>query len=360
MLALKDWIKSCSHPLVIAGPCSAETEEQVLQTAQGLSGNEHIKIFRAGVWKPRTRPSAFEGAGEQALGWLQKVKEQTGLMPATEIANVKHLELALKYGIDIIWLGARTTTNPFSVQEIAEGLKGKDIAVLVKNPVMPDLQLWLGAIERINNAGIKKIIAVHRGFNSLQRGRYRNSPEWRLVIELKRLHPELPVICDPSHISGTRLYLAEVAQMAMDLGLAGLMVEAHIDPANALSDKRQQLTPSSLLALLKGLKTRNEYSGSPSFDKILLELRTKIDLLDEQLLQFMSQRMQLVREIAGYKDKNDVTILQIKRWDEIIKNRLAKADELNLNKDFIQLWYNLIHEESIIVQTEIMNKNKNK
>ncbi|MDP4267298.1 MAG: chorismate mutase [Bacteroidota bacterium] len=356
IVPVKDWLGEFNKPLIISGPCSAETEEQTLSTARELAKNKEVKIFRAGIWKPRTRPNSFEGVGDMGLSWLRKVKEETGMLTATEVANGEHVDKAFKYGVDVIWIGARTATNPFSVQEIADSLRGRDIAVMVKNPVNPDLDLWIGALERINQAGIKKIVAIHRGFSSFTKGKYRNSPEWKLVIELKRLLPELPIISDPSHICGNKEYLKEISQNAIDLDLAGLMLESHINPKEALSDKNQQLTPAELKHMLCELIPRDENANNIDFDNKLDLLRNQIDKMDEELLEVLGQRMNIVREIADYKKKNKVTILQIKRWSEIINKRLSRGEALSLKPDFINIMFQLIHEESIIIQTELMNK----
>ena len=353
---VKEWLGDYTEPLLISGPCSAETEQQTLDTAIELAKFKRVKIFRAGIWKPRTRPNSFEGVGEIGLEWLKKVKEQTGMLVAIEVANAEHVHKAMKYGIDVIWVGARTTTNPFSVQEIADAIRGRDVIVMVKNPVNPDLDLWIGALERINQAGIKKLMAVHRGFSSFTKDKFRNTPNWKIVIELKRLIPDLPIICDPSHISGTRKYLKEISQKAIDLDLSGLMIESHINPKVALSDKNQQVTPCDYISLINGLTPRHASSDNAEFENTLDNLRLQIDRLDDELLDIMGQRMDIVREIADVKMKNNVTILQIKRWSDIMKSRLAKGEVLKLHEEFVNNVYEMIHEESILIQTEIMNK----
>ena len=353
---IKSWLKDFTKPLIISGPCSAETEKQTLATAIELAKNKQVRIFRAGIWKPRTRPNSFEGVGEIGLGWLKKVKEQTGLLTATEVANSDHVQKAIKYGVDVLWIGARTTTNPFSVQEIADALHGRDVIVMVKNPVNPDLDLWIGALERINQAGITKLVAVHRGFSSLMKDKYRNTPEWKTVIELKRLIPGLPVICDPSHICGNKTLLQEVSQKAIDLDLSGLMIESHINPYKALSDKNQQVTPEGLEKLLNSLVPRVDFVHNKDFEDKLEVLRHHIDNIDSEILDILGQRMNYVREIGKYKKENKVTILQIKRWNEIIKSRIAKGEKLELTSDFVSMLFQLIHEESILIQNNIMNK----
>ena len=355
---VNEWLGEFHRPLVISGPCSAETEKQTLSTATELAKNNLVKIFRAGIWKPRTRPNSFEGVGEAGLEWLKKVKEKTGLLVATEVANADHVHKAMKYGIDVLWIGARTTTNPFSVQEIADALRGRDVIVMVKNPVNPDIDLWIGALERINNAGINKILAVHRGFSSIMKDRFRNTPDWNIVIELKRLIPDLPIICDPSHICGSKKFLREISQKAIDLDLTGLMIESHIEPQKALSDKKQQVTPEELNILLNGLIPRDASAANSDLVNKLEMLRDHIDKIDDELLEMMGQRMNIVREIGNYKKQNKVTILQIKRWSEIIKSRLVKGKKLNLSSDFTTMLFQLIHEESIVIQTKIMNENK--
>ena len=360
IIPVQDWLGEFTKPLVISGPCSAESEEQMLQTAHDIAKNKLVKIFRAGIWKPRTRPNSFEGVGEIGLSWLKKVKEETGMLVTTEVANTEHVQKAIKYGIDVIWIGARTTTNPFSVQEIADAIRGRDVAVMVKNPVNPDLDLWIGALERINQAGIKKLMAVHRGFTSLNKNKYRNSPEWKYVIELKRRIPNLPIICDPSHISGRREYLKEISQKAIDLDMTGLMIESHNNPKVALSDKNQQVTPEDLNTLLNGLIKREASPHNKEFENKLEALRREIDLMDDEILETMGARMNIVREIANYKKENNVTILQINRWNEIIQSRLCKGQKLKLHDDFVNIVFQMIHEESIIIQTEIMNNGQSK
>jgi len=354
-IPLNDWLPGLKRPLIISGPCGAETEEQVLATAREIAKLNKVSIFRAGVWKPRTRPDSFEGAGNIALQWLKKVKQETGLYTAIEVANTKHVEEALKNGIDILWIGARTTVNPFYVQEIADVLKGVDIPVMVKNPVNPDINLWIGALERFNKAGINKLVAIHRGFYSFEKSKYRNAPLWEIPIEMKTLFPELSIICDPSHISGDRNLIEEVSQKALDLDMAGLMIETHIDPPSALSDARQQLTPFQLNELLNNLTIRKVKSENKEFTDQLSRLRSTIDQIDEELIEVLVKRMQVIEEIGEYKRENNVTILQIERWMEILRTRTLWAEEKGIKKEFIENVCRLLHKESIRKQTEIMN-----
>ncbi len=342
-----------SNPFVIAGPCSAESEKQVLTTAHQLSA-QGIKVLRAGIWKPRTRPNAFEGIGSKGLPWLKKVKQETGMLVAIEVANQHHAYEALKHGIDILWIGARTTANPFAVQEIANTISGADIPVLVKNPVNPELELWIGAIERIYQAGIRKMGAIHRGFSTYEKSPYRNVPLWQVPIELGRRLRNIPIIVDPSHICGNR-ELKSVSQKAMDLNYDGLIIEAHYDPDNALSDAKQQLAPQALSKLLSGLKMRDVNTTNQEFILTLETLRKKIDQYDNDLLDILQQRMTVAETIGRYKKQNDVTILQPSRWDEIITKTRKKGEERKLSNRFIDKLFKAIHEESINKQTIIMN-----
>lgn len=355
---LESWWPGKSLPFLISGPCSAETESQVLETAQRLAATGKVHLLRAGIWKPRTRPNSFEGVGEVGLSWLKKAKETTGLPVTVEVATAQHVELALKYGIDVLWIGARSTVNPFSVQEIADALKGVDIPVLVKNPINPDVQLWLGAIERINNAGIKRLAAIHRGFSFFGESVYRNKPMWEIPIALKTLHPEIPIICDPSHICGRRDILLNVAQKAMDLDMAGLMLESHITPDEAWSDARQQITPEALGELIGQLAVRTNEAPSDIVDDDLLSLRKKIDEIDEKIIHLLSTRMKIAEAIGEYKREKNITILQVERWKEIMKTRSEWAKELNLSEEFTLKYLEQIHKESIRTQTRIMNSGK--
>jgi len=355
---LSSWINSGKQPLVIAGPCSAETEDQLVATAHLLAKTGKITALRAGIWKPRTRPGEFEGIGSIGLKWLDRAKQETGLPTAIEVATGKHVEEALKAGVDILWVGARSTVNPFTVQEIADALKGVDIPVMVKNPVNPDLSLWIGALERINNAGITKLAAIHRGFSSFEKSAFRNEPMWDLAISLKTHAPELPIINDPSHICGNRDLLPYVAQKALDLDMQGLMIESHIDPSVAWTDAKQQVTPSALAELIDRLTLRKADVGSKEVSNKMDELRAMIDKIDDVVFQKMSERMQVVEKIGNYKRDNAITILQVNRWDEILQKRTAYARALNLNTDFAEKLLELMHAESIRKQTEIMSKSQ--
>jgi chorismate mutase len=339
------------RPLIIAGPCSAETEEQVLTTAKQLS-EKGCKIFRAGVWKPRTKPGGFEGNGEAALPWLQQVKEQTGMLTATEVATPEHVELCLKYGMDVLWIGARTTANPFAMQSLADSLKGVDIPVLVKNPVNPDLELWIGGMERINQAGIKRMAAIHRGFSSYDKKIYRNLPMWQIPIELRRRIPNLPIICDPSHIGGQRELIAPLCQQAMDLGLDGLIIESHCNPDKAWSDAKQQVTPDVLDYILNLLVIRSE---TVSTEGIVL-LRKQIDELDNQLMDLLAKRMRVCREIGQYKKEHNMTVLQTARYGEILDKRGAQGSLCGMDADFVRKIFEGVHEESVRQQMEIVNQ----
>lgn len=340
------------RPFIIAGPCSAETEEQVLETARGLAP-QGIDLFRAGIWKPRTRPGEFEGVGTIGLGWLKKVKEETGLKVTTEVANTQHVFEALKYGIDVLWLGARTTVNPFSVQEVADALKGIDIPVLVKNPVNPDLKLWIGAIERIYKAGITRIAAIHRGFSHHSETKYRNVPRWEIAIELKRIFPELEVLVDNSHICGRRDTLLDVAQKAMDLNYDGIMTEVHPNPDAAWSDAKQQITPEQFKDLVAKLHIRQATYDS-SYLPTLEHLRHEIDELDDELLNLLQSRMKLSEQIGEYKKRNNIAILQPDRWGEILERSVAKGKAKNLTEEFVYAMFKAIHEESINTQSRVM------
>ncbi len=343
------------RPLIIAGPCSAESEAQMLETARQLS-DIGIKIFRAGIWKPRTRPGTFEGYGSLALPWMQSVKETTGMLTATEVANVKHVYEALKAGIDILWIGARTSANPFAVQEIADALRGVDVPIIIKNPVNPDLELWIGAIERLYMAGVTRLAASHRGFSTYEKSRYRNDPNWQIPIELRRRIPNIPLIVDPSHICGKRETIFEITQKAMDLNFDGIIIEAHIDPDKAMSDAKQQLTPAQLGELLKKLVIRKEYVENGSLVTIE-ELRSQIDKIDDKIVELLEQRMKIAENIGKIKKENNIAVLQTKRWNQIISQRINEAKEKGLSEHFIETVFRAIHEESINHQTQIMNEN---
>ena len=356
IVPLNKWFLNYSKPLLIAGPCSAETEEQMLTTGRQIAGFYPNCVFRAGIWKPRTRPGTFEGIGDIGLEWMQAVKQETGLLTATEVATADHVEKCLKHGVDILWVGARTTVNPFSVQEIADALKGVSIPVLVKNPIYPDLQLWLGALERINNAGINKLAAVHRGFQSYDNGPFRNSPKWELAIELKTICNDLPVFCDPSHIGGTPELIPYIAQKAMDMDMCGLMIETHCTPKSAWSDAKQQITPYELKEIISDLNIRSAAIVDSELQTKLDELRIIIDKLDNELLELLAKRMAISGQIGAYKRDNNITVLQVAHWKKIIETGVARANLLGLPKDFIKSLYQIIHDESIRRQTEVMNK----
>lgn len=338
------------RPIVIAGPCSAETEEQVMDTAKQLAKNG-IKIYRAGIWKPRTKPGGFEGVGEIGLPWLQKVKEETGMYVSTEVATAKHVEAALKAGIDILWVGARTSANPFAVQEIADSLKGVDIPVLIKNPVNPDLDLWIGAIERIYNAGIRKLGAIHRGFSSYDKKIYRNLPQWHIPIELHRRLPNIPIICDPSHIGGRRELIASISQQAMDLSFDGLIVESHICPDKAWSDASQQITPDILQFIINKLVIREGVQTTES----LADLRLQIDNIDNDLLEMLSKRMRISREIGTFKKEHNMPVLQANRYDEIMQKRVILGESMGMSPEFVTKILEAIHEESVRQQIDVIN-----
>lgn len=352
---MNEWAPTSDLPLLIAGPCSAESEKQVLDTAKLIEKDHRAMVYRAGLWKPRTRPGTFEGVGAEALDWLAKVKQETRLLTSTEVAKAEHVHLAIEAGVDIIWIGARTTVNPFSVQEIADALEGYDVPVLVKNPINPDLQLWIGALERINRAGITRLGAIHRGFSPLSHSIYRNDPTWKIPVELKRLIPELPIICDPSHIGGSRDLIEPVSQMAFDIQMEGLMIETHIDPSVALSDAKQQVTPSQLTSILDDIVWRHAQTENKEFVKQLTVLRNEIDDVDTDLMDLLSKRMAIVDDIARAKKANDVTILQVSRYEEILKKRLDQADMKKLHPDFVKSIFEHIHQNSIRRQEDIMN-----
>jgi chorismate mutase len=354
IIPINQWLTKEHHPLIIAGPCSAESEEQVLTTAHELSKIPSVKVFRAGIWKPRTRPNYFEGIGKVGLKWLQKAKSETGLKIAVEVATPHHVEDCLNHNIDMVWIGARTVVNPFSVQEITDALRNTDTPVLVKNPINPDLKLWIGAIERVYQVGIKKITAVHRGFYSMNKSQFRNPPLWEIPIALKRAIPNIPILVDPSHICGNTEYIAHISQKAMDLEMDGLMIEAHHDPIHALSDANQQITPNELKNLLEHLIIRDK-SGNKEFQDKLTGLREKIDEIDLELLEILGRRMSVVKEIGQYKKEHKITILQLKRWTYILENRLKTGLYQGIEKQFLLNILEMIHIESMRLQTEILN-----
>ena len=353
IVPLNDWgfFHLPPRPCVVAGPCSAESEEQVMETARGLKAIS-INVFRAGIWKPRTHPGSFEGAGVPGLKWMQKVRKEYGMRICTEVANERHVFECLKHGVDMVWLGARTTANPFLVQEIAEALRDTDIPVLVKNPVNPDLDLWIGAFERLAAQGVRKLGAIHRGVSTASKIKYRNLPQWEMAVELRSRYPELPMFADPSHMGGKREYLFELSQRAMDLGLDGLMIESHCDPSCALSDAAQQLTPSALIELLESLVVRDAMTSDEEFNEKLSRLRAQIDVLDENLIFTLASRMKVSRSIGDLKKENSVAIVQPSRWDEVLDKAAASAAAYGLDTEFIKRIFNTIHEASVAEQNK--------
>ena len=353
---MRNWLANfnLNHPLVIAGPCSAETEDQVLKIAHDLK-NTDVSVFRAGIWKPRTRPGMFEGVGAIGLKWLKKVKKETGLLIATEVANASHVKLALEYDIDILWIGARSTVSPFIVQEIADALNGTDKIVLVKNPVNPDLSLWLGGVERLYSANIKKLGVIHRGFSTYEKTNYRNNPEWQLPIELQNRFPDLPLICDPSHIAGRRDILQDVSQTALDLNFDGLMIETHTDPDNAWSDAAQQITPKTLVKMMQDLKTRKVTNEEVDYNNKLNTLRTQIDFIDHGLLDTLGKRMKVAIKIGELKKQKNVAVLQTKRWNEILGKMILEGEQKGLSEEFVLRMFKAVHQESINHQEKVIN-----
>ena len=351
----RKWLKvlHLNHPVVIAGPCSAETEEQVLKIAHSLK-NTDVSFFRAGIWKPRTRPGMFEGVGALGLQWLQRVKEETGLKTATEVANKDHVKLALDHDIDMLWIGARSTVSPFIIQEIADELEGTDKIILVKNPVNPDLPLWIGALERLQRAGIKNLGVIHRGFSTYEKTKYRNIPEWQLVIELQNKYPNLPIICDPSHITGKRDLIFDVSQTALDLNFDGLMIETHCNPDAAWSDAAQQVTPERLVEIMNDLRIRKTSTSEEDYVSQLGNLRSRIDIIDEQLLDLLKKRMDIADEIGTLKKANNVAILQNTRWHEILGKMILEGEQRNLSEEFVIQVFKAIHQESINRQARIV------
>jgi chorismate mutase len=352
-LVQQKWNK---RPLIIAGPCSAETEEQVIETATRLAKTGKVDMLRAGIWKPRTKPGLFEGIGAKGLPWLQQAKKITGLPTTVEVATGKQVQDALTFDVDVLWIGARTTVNPFSVQEVADALRGTDVPVLIKNPINPDLELWSGAVERVARAGVKQIGLIHRGFSSYGNTEYRNAPMWHLAIEMKRRNPEMMIINDPSHICGRRDILMDVAQRAINLDFDGLMIESHIDPDKAWSDAKQQVTPERLAEMLNEIIWRKEDINSEEYHAALEKLRQQINHLDDELMQLLGQRMQIAEKIGEYKKNNNITILQTNRWNEILERAFKKGDKFNLSKEFITKYFDAVHMESINHQNKIMNK----
>ncbi|GHA26688.1 cytochrome c4 [Salinimicrobium marinum] len=354
---LRNWLDAfgLDHPLVIAGPCSAETEEQVLKIAHQLKDSD-ANVLRAGIWKPRTRPGNFEGVGALGLKWLQKAKQETGMLTTTEVASPHHVDLALEHDIDILWIGARTTVSPFIIQDIADALKGTDKVVLVKNPVNPDLSLWLGAVERFYSCDIKNLGVIHRGFSAYEKTKYRNNPEWQIAIELQNKFPDLPLILDPSHIAGRRDIIFDLCQTALDLNYDGLMVETHYDPDNAWSDAKQQITPATLIQIMKDLKIRKEVSESEDFKNKLNNLRAKIDVADNQLIELLAKRMKVSDEIGQVKKAQNVSVLQTKRWNEILGKMVLEGEQHGLSEEFILRLFKAVHQESINHQEKIMKQ----
>ena len=354
---LRTWLDEfqLNHPLVIAGPCSAETEEQVLKIAHELKDSD-ATIFRAGIWKPRTRPGGFEGVGEIGLKWLQKAKAETGLLIATEVATAAHVKLALAHDIDVLWIGARTTANPFAVQEIADALQGTDKIVLLKNPVNPDLSLWIGGLERLYNADIKKLGVIHRGFSTYEKTKYRNNPEWQIAIDLQNRFPDLPLICDPSHITGKRDMIQEVSQQALDLNYDGLIIETHIDPDNAWSDAAQQVTPAALKQMFVNLRVRKVSDDESEYNQKMAKLRLQIDEFDGKLLEILGNRMKVADKIGVLKKEKNVAILQNQRWNEILGKMILEGEEKGLSNEFVMHLFKAIHQESITHQEKVINK----
>src|SRR5690349_542020 len=343
------------RPIIISGPCSAETEEQVLETAKRLKATGKVDMLRAGIWKPRTRPGSFEGIGTKGLPWMQQAKKITGLPVTVEVATAKQVEDALTFEVDVLWIGARTTVNPFSVQEIADALRGVDVPVLIKNPINPDLELWTGAVERVAKAGIKQVGLIHRGFSSYGNTEYRNAPMWHLAIEMKRRNPDMPIINDPSHICGRRDILLDVAQKAINLDFDGLIIESHIDPDNAWSDAKQQVTPEKLGEMINSIVWRKEDINSEEFHAALEKLRQQINHLDDELMQILGQRMLVAEKIGQYRKDNSITILQTNRWNEILERAFRKGEKIGLSKEFITKYFDAVHMESINHQNKIMN-----
>ena len=351
---MRKWLDDMNlgHPLVVAGPCSAETEDQVLKIAHELKDTD-VSYYRAGIWKPRTRPGNFEGVGAIGLKWLQKVKEETGLKTATEVANRAHVDLALEHDVDLLWIGARSTVSPFIVQEIADALEGTDKVVLVKNPVNPDLSLWLGAVERLSSANIEKLGVIHRGFSTYEKTKYRNIPEWQLAIELQTKFPDLPIINDPSHITGKRDMVFDVSQTALDLNFDGLMIETHYDPDNAWSDAAQQVTPKTLVQIMKDLRIRKETDEEAEYNNSLSNLRAQIDVLDNQLIDLLGKRMKVADGIGELKKQRNV--LQSNRWNAILGNMILEGEQRGLSEEFVLKMFKAIHQESINHQEKIIN-----
>ena len=352
---IKDWNLGLDQPLIISGPCSAETEAQVITTAKDICKDPRVKVLRAGIWKPRTRPGMFEGVGEIGLRWLKKVKEETGMKTCTEVANAAHVKLAIENDVDLLWIGARSTVSPFIMQEIADALAGTDKIVLVKNPVNPDLALWLGGIERLYTAGIKNLGAIHRGFSTYEKSKYRNIPEWQIAIEFQNKFPDLPLICDPSHITGNREMIFDVSQTALDLNFDGLMIETHFDPENAWSDAAQQVTPTKLKGIMEDLRIRKETNTEAEYQSTLDNLRAQINVIDGQLVDLLGKRMKVADQIGGLKKEKNVAVLQSKRWNEILGNMILEGESKGLSEEFVLRMFKAIHQESINHQEKVIN-----
>ncbi len=360
IVSTNEWFgEEFGRPILIGGPCSAETREQVLVTAEAIARIPGVSIFRAGVWKPRTRPGTFEGMGLQALEWLAEAKEKTGLKMAVEVATPAHVEAAMKWGIDVLWVGARTVSNPFSIQELAAALGRVDVPVLVKNPINPDIELWIGALERLNKEGCRKLAAIHRGFYPFEKRGLRNIPRWEVPIELKRLFPNLPIICDPSHISGKWELVQGIAQQALDLDMDGLMIETHINPPMALSDARQQLTPDQLRATLESMSYPTSTTADSDFSRCIETLRQRIDSIDGQVLELLAQRMKIAEEIGRFKQQQNVTILQVSRFEKMLRDWLEQAEPLALSPDFVKGLLEMVHKESILRQEAVIRTGSN-
>ena len=351
----RNWLRTKDIPTVIAGPCSVESEEQLLDTARGLAATGKVDIIRGGIWKPRTRPGTFEGIGVSGLPWMKRVKQETGLPITVEAAKAGHAEMCMEFGVDIIWVGARTTVNPFAVQELAEAMRGCDVPVLIKNPIHPDLSLWMGAVERFERVGIKQIGVIHRGFSNAGEKVFRNRPMWQLAIDFMQKRPELPMVCDPSHICGRRDLIAEVSQKAVDLNFDGLMIESHRDPDNAWSDAKQQITPAVFGEMVKGFKARYNKENDMDAQNSLEYLRSEISVIDTDILNLLADRMKVARKIGQYKKENDMTILQPKRWEEIIASSVSKGEKEGLSVDFINKFLKAVHDESIDQQEDVMS-----
>ncbi|MBI4681814.1 MAG: bifunctional 3-deoxy-7-phosphoheptulonate synthase/chorismate mutase type II [Nitrospirae bacterium] len=355
IVPLKEWGLPMKDIFLSAGPCSAESEEQVMDTARGLA-DCGVGFFRAGIWKPRTHPGSFEGVGIKGLKWLARVKDEFNLPTGVEVANPGHVEACLKHNIDVLWIGARTTPNPFAIQALADALKGTDIPVLIKNPISPDLELWIGAINRFYNAGLRKLAVIHRGFSTVRKIMYRNAPDWKIPIEFKRQFPNIPMLCDPSHISGNSEFIFSIAQEALDLLYDGLMIEVHVNPAAALSDSSQQITPDQYRSLIDRLIIKKEISSSQEYQTRIRELRLEVDNIDENIIELLGKRMEIAKKMGELKRRNNISTLQPNRWEEIVQSRIAAGSEQDLSEDFIFQLFQTIHEEAIQQQERDSNQ----